>query len=390
MEKNAPTFFPSLAGGPAGRPLPARHRRRRRRDDARHLPAGGLGRAGAARPARRRSALRRVLEVRVLARLEARRHRPGRQPAPGVHAVLAEARPRFFILENVYALTFDNKASKPAFTRLLKEIDAAGYQFNWQVLNAGRLRRSAGYAPACSSSAPAEATRLPELPRADSPRTMGAPARSRAARSHMSPPARRSTGLDDRTRAGGGRPRADGVTCSPRSRLATTTSLHRRAWSSEPRLRVAVPVLVVPAQARPRPTVRRPSRRSRGPTSVRSIGTTGGFGFPSFAGSSRSPTTSRSSAGGSRSRRRSATRCPPLLAQRVAEQRRRSALSDRHRTQFVERPRPALVDPLHRLRSGVGSSATAPDPSSSGTGTPTRRSPRTGRRRGRRTDRTCT
>jgi DNA (cytosine-5)-methyltransferase 1 len=50
--------------------------------------------------------------------------------------ILAEARPRFFILENVYALTFNNKASRPAFTRLLKEIEAAGYACNWEVLNA--------------------------------------------------------------------------------------------------------------------------------------------------------------------------------------------------------------------------------------------------------------
>lgn len=50
--------------------------------------------------------------------------------------VLAEARPRYFILENVYALTFDNRASKPAFDRLLREIDAAGYRFEWRVLNA--------------------------------------------------------------------------------------------------------------------------------------------------------------------------------------------------------------------------------------------------------------
>jgi DNA (cytosine-5)-methyltransferase 1 len=50
--------------------------------------------------------------------------------------VLAEAKPRFFILENVYALTFNNKASRPAFTRLLKEIEAAGYSYHWQVLNA--------------------------------------------------------------------------------------------------------------------------------------------------------------------------------------------------------------------------------------------------------------
>ncbi|HYI62626.1 MAG TPA: DNA cytosine methyltransferase [Acidimicrobiales bacterium] len=50
--------------------------------------------------------------------------------------VLAEARPRFFILENVYALTFDNRASRPAFTRLLHEIEAAGYRARWDVLNA--------------------------------------------------------------------------------------------------------------------------------------------------------------------------------------------------------------------------------------------------------------
>lgn len=50
--------------------------------------------------------------------------------------VLAEARPRHFILENVYALTFANKASAPAFERLLKEIGDARYRFDWRVLNA--------------------------------------------------------------------------------------------------------------------------------------------------------------------------------------------------------------------------------------------------------------
>ena len=50
--------------------------------------------------------------------------------------VLAQARPRFFILENVYALTFNNKASRPAFERLQKEIHTAGYRFEWRVLNA--------------------------------------------------------------------------------------------------------------------------------------------------------------------------------------------------------------------------------------------------------------
>jgi len=50
--------------------------------------------------------------------------------------VLAEARPRAFVLENVYALTYDNKASRPAYQRLLREIDAAGYDWRAKVLNA--------------------------------------------------------------------------------------------------------------------------------------------------------------------------------------------------------------------------------------------------------------
>ncbi len=50
--------------------------------------------------------------------------------------VLAEAKPRAFILENVYALTYNNQASRPAYERLLREIDDAGYSFNSKVLNA--------------------------------------------------------------------------------------------------------------------------------------------------------------------------------------------------------------------------------------------------------------
>ncbi len=50
--------------------------------------------------------------------------------------VLAEAKPAAFILENVYALTYKNKQSTPAFERLLREIDEAGYVCRWAVLNA--------------------------------------------------------------------------------------------------------------------------------------------------------------------------------------------------------------------------------------------------------------
>jgi DNA (cytosine-5)-methyltransferase 1 len=50
--------------------------------------------------------------------------------------VLRQSRPRAFILENVYALTYRNQASAPAFDRLKREISEAGYDFDWAVLNA--------------------------------------------------------------------------------------------------------------------------------------------------------------------------------------------------------------------------------------------------------------
>jgi len=77
--------------------------------------------------------------------------------------VLAEARPRHFILENVYALTFDNRASKPAFERLLREIDAAGYRFRWQVLNAADYGVPQAR-PRLFVLGAAKSEKLPELP----------------------------------------------------------------------------------------------------------------------------------------------------------------------------------------------------------------------------------
>jgi DNA (cytosine-5)-methyltransferase 1 len=66
--------------------------------------------------------------------------REGRDPAAGLLGaytrVLREARPRAFLLENVYALTFKNRASRPAFEQLLQEIGTAGYELRWGVLNA--------------------------------------------------------------------------------------------------------------------------------------------------------------------------------------------------------------------------------------------------------------
>lgn len=77
--------------------------------------------------------------------------------------ILAEARPRHFILENVYALTFNNTASRPAFERLLREIGAAGYTFNWQVFNAADYGVPQAR-PRLFVVGAAKGERLPELP----------------------------------------------------------------------------------------------------------------------------------------------------------------------------------------------------------------------------------
>src|SRR6266498_4316165 len=66
--------------------------------------------------------------------------RQGRDPAAGLlqayTRVLRETRPRAFLLENVYALTFKNRASRPAYVRLMREIDDAGYHCTAGVVNA--------------------------------------------------------------------------------------------------------------------------------------------------------------------------------------------------------------------------------------------------------------
>ncbi len=50
--------------------------------------------------------------------------------------VLREAQPRHFVLENVYALTYNNRASRPAYEQLQQEIVDAGYTYVAGVLNA--------------------------------------------------------------------------------------------------------------------------------------------------------------------------------------------------------------------------------------------------------------
>ncbi|RZS86895.1 DNA (cytosine-5)-methyltransferase 1 [Motilibacter rhizosphaerae] len=61
---------------------------------------------------------------------------PGASLLQAYTRVLAESRPRAFVLENVYALTYNNRASRPAYERLQREIAEAGYDFHARVLNA--------------------------------------------------------------------------------------------------------------------------------------------------------------------------------------------------------------------------------------------------------------
>ena len=61
---------------------------------------------------------------------------PGASLLQAYTRVLAEAKPRAFVLENVYALTYNNRASRPAYERLIKEIEDAGYTWRAEVLNA--------------------------------------------------------------------------------------------------------------------------------------------------------------------------------------------------------------------------------------------------------------
>jgi DNA (cytosine-5)-methyltransferase 1 len=53
--------------------------------------------------------------------------------------VLRDLKPLYFVLENVYALTYNNRQSRPHFERLLHEIDEYGYKCNWDVLNAANF-----------------------------------------------------------------------------------------------------------------------------------------------------------------------------------------------------------------------------------------------------------
>jgi DNA (cytosine-5)-methyltransferase 1 len=88
---------------------------------------------------------------------------PGASLLQAYTRVLAESRPRAFMLENVYALTYDNQASRPAYERLLREITAAGYVFRAGVLNAADYGVPQARPRLFVLGVP-KGSRLPELP----------------------------------------------------------------------------------------------------------------------------------------------------------------------------------------------------------------------------------
>jgi DNA (cytosine-5)-methyltransferase 1 len=161
--------------------------------------------------------------------------------------VLAEARPQAFILENVYALTYRNRASRPAFQRLLREIDAAGYACRWGVLNAADFG-VAQLRPRLFVVGAPRGRRLPELPE---PTHGGAWERrhsGHASRPHVT--AREAlAGVDAPPRAGGARQRQVGTPAARHPTGRQLLALHRRAGLSRADFPLAQPLLELPAQA---------------------------------------------------------------------------------------------------------------------------------------------
>ena len=297
MEKNAPTYFPELrevlradlyplaTGGGDGR-----HHARTSSAPAASAPASAPTCSSAARRASRSRSRGSGSTGSATASTRppacCRRTR-GCSPRP---------KPRFFILENVYALTFNNKASQPAFERLAPARSRqAGYQFHWQVLNAADYgvpqARPRLFIVGCT-----QARAAARAPRADAPRPVGAPQdRGRAApprhhRRGARRPRRTEPEPEEVVRGRWGHllpeiPPGENYLhyTAERGHPDPLFEWRSRYWSFLLKLDPDRPVADDPGPARAR-------------TSVRSTGRTVGSECPSCAASSRSPTTTRSSA----------------------------------------------------------------------------------------------
>ena len=241
--------------------------------------------------------------------------------------VLAEAKPRFFILENVYALTFNNKASQPAFERLLNEIDEAGYQFTWQVLNAADYGVPAGR-PRLFIVGCRKRERLPDLPE---PTHHGQWER-RETEGGPLPHVTTGEALADLVTEPEPEEvvRGSGATCFPRSRPARTTCTSPPSAatptrsSSGGRAYWSFLLKLDPDRAR-----RRRSRPSPARTSGRSTGRTAGSASRSFKRLFTFPDDYEFVGRRISVQAQLGNSVPPLLAQQVAEQRRCAELTGR-------------------------------------------------------------
>lgn len=221
--------------------------------------------------------------------------------------VLAEAQPRAFMLENVYALTYANQASRPAFSRLLREITEAGYDHTWGVLNAADHGVPQAR-PRLFVIGVRRGAHVPELPRP----------------THGGRWERRSTGSSERPHVTAGEALADLVTTSepeetvaaasvtscPRSLPAATTCTTPPSAGTRTRCSSGAAGSGASSSSSTRAGRRLRSKPSQGRTSGRSTGTTAASASPSSSASSPFQTTSSWSAAGRRSRPSWATRCP--------------------------------------------------------------------------------
>ena len=246
-----------------------------RRILGRGRPRGGR----AAGPADRRPAVHAVLQVRVLAGVEAAGPRPGRLACcRRTRGCSREARPRRFVLENVYALTYNNKASRPAYERLLREIDEAGYDCGAEGAQRCRLRRPPVPAAAVHPRR-SQGRAGARAPGAHPWRAVGAPRDRRypAASHHRGRGAR---GSGDRPGARRGSRRQVRPPAAGRPARGQLPLLHREARVTRTRSSPGGGNTGRSCSSSRRTGRRRRSRRSLGPISARSTGTAAAFGWP--------------------------------------------------------------------------------------------------------------
>ena len=304
-----PGALPGPPRGAAGRPLPARRRRRRRRHDEGHPPgrraqhrASGRTCSSAGRRASRSPSRGSGWTGSATASTPPPaccRRTPECSPRPSRGSSSSRTSTR--------SRSTTRPAARPS-SGCSRRSRLPATSTSWQVLNAADYGVPQAR-PRLFIVGSRKREKLPELPEANPPRDSGSDARPTGGPLPHVTTGEALAGLVTE-------PEPEEVVRGRWGHLLPEIPpgenyLHFTAERGhpDPLFEWRVAVLVVPAEARPRPSPRPPSRPSPGPTSARSTGRTAASGCPSSAGCSRSPTTSRSSGGADPSKRRSATPC---------------------------------------------------------------------------------